>query len=105
MRSSAVSDDSPVARNLVEVLLDLVRRHADRAWQLRFGLAPSLRVARVHEGERLASVHPLFHFLNGDSGGFRRLPLLHLIRTSLRVYFLTIFYYYPALDVRLCMGN
>src|SRR5437588_324972 len=40
------------------------------ARQLSIGLAPRLRVARVHEGELLAPRHPLLNLLRRDSGRF-----------------------------------
>ena len=72
VRSSAVGDDRAVARDLAEVLLQLTRRDADRPRQLRLGLAPRLRVARVHEDELLAPLHALFNLFDRDPGGFHR---------------------------------
>lgn len=48
------------------LFFDLARVYADSAGQLRLGLAPSLRVARVHEGELLAPLHALSDFFDYD---------------------------------------
>jgi hypothetical protein len=68
VRSSAVGDDRPVARNLAEVLLQVVSGYADRSWDLHVGIAPRYRVPRVDEGELLAPAHALFNFIDSDSG-------------------------------------
>ena len=59
MRSSAVSDDRAIVGNLIQVLVDLVGRHSDRAWQFLIRLSPGLRVPRIDKSELLAAIHPL----------------------------------------------
>ena len=50
VRSRAIRDDQIVVRNLRQMRVDLVGRHADRSWNLRIGSFPRIRRARIEHG-------------------------------------------------------
>jgi len=69
-RSSAVSDDSAVVRNLVEMLAYLIGRHSNGVWQLQVRLPPRLRISRINKRERLTTINPLANLVDCDSCSF-----------------------------------
>ena len=56
VRSSAISDDCAIVRDLGEMLCHLVRGYPDRGRQFLISLAPCLRIPRIDKSELFPSV-------------------------------------------------
>jgi len=76
VRSSAVSDDGAIVRNLVDVLIHLVSGHSDRARQFLIGLRPRLRIPRIDKCEPFAAVQPFTNFVDCNSCNFHSVDSL-----------------------------
>ena len=70
VRSSAVSDDCTIVRNLVDVLVDLVSGHPDRARQFLIRLCPGRGISRIQKRQPFAAVQTFTNFVDCDSCDF-----------------------------------
>lgn len=67
VRSRAVSDHCTIVRNLADVLLQFVGRHADRTRQFPVRFRPRRWISRIDKRERLPAIQPLSYFVHCDS--------------------------------------
>lgn len=69
-RSSAVSNNSAIMRNLVEVLINFLSRDSERAGQFLIRLSPRGRIPCIQKCELLTAVQPLCNFVSCNSCNF-----------------------------------